>query len=94
MTFVKLYEFCEAFVQSAITMIHPVLEFFTMQIGEYLQMIKYVVPPYLRPFVDGFRVVIDVAGISDTPMISFLFGGAILFYLAYTFIKWILDVAL
>lgn len=94
MTFTKLYEFCVAFVQSAVGLISPILDFFTMEIAEYLQMIKYMVPVVLRVPIDAFTAIINFVGIGDTPMISFLFGGAIIFYLAYTFIKWILDIVL
>lgn len=94
MTFTKLFEFCNAFVQSAVGLISPILDFFIMELSEYLQLIKYMVPFILRPPIDAFTAIINFVGIGDTPMISFLFGGAIIFYLAYTFIKWILDIAL
>lgn len=94
MNFEIIYDFCEDMAEALSTLIQPVMWLFSLTFGEYLDYLTNLLPLVLRPVVNGFGVIVEFMGIGDMSVLVFLFGGGIVFYFAFTFVKWILDIVL
>ena len=94
MDFVTIYSFCEDILQAMRGLIQPIIWLFSLTFAEYLDYLVIITPLWLKPFLNGFSTLVDFVGIGNMSILVFLFGGGIVFYFAFTFIKWILDIAL
>ncbi len=94
MDFAQVVDFCQKMAEALVTLIQPVMRFFSLTIGEYFTFLEAIVPLVLKPIVNGAGDLFRLLGIDDTTILIFLFGSGIVFYLACIVIKWVLDIVL